>query len=496
MELTGKIITEPEAEPFSGRVIVKLSRIVAVEPQAGNAQKPDEPFIVPGFIDAHTHPLELGLVETFANLERCKAVDEVLARVRDRLADGAESGVMMGFNLEPDGLAEKRYPLLSELDLVSPEVPILLYRVDGHSAVLNSAGLRLTLKEEHMPGIEKDAQGRPTGILHGPAYEQASRIFKSQLEPATILHALGSAGQLAARAGVTTIAALVGSDELNPADWLLLLRCLDRLPVRAVPFLQTRKPELAKRFRMPRVGGCLLIDGSFGSHTAALSEPYSDVADNRGTCYFSDEELSAIIKKAESLKLQTAFHAIGDRAVEQLVRCHERLRTNRDLRHRIEHAELLLAPQSHSLVARIAALGLVLGVQPAFETRWGGPDKLYARRLGERWRCTNPYRSLLDAGIVLAGGSDAPITPIDPIAGIRAAIEHPNHSQRISGTEALAMFTTNAAYSLGLESVTGRIEPGLEADLVVLDADPRNTEVSRVLATYRAGVCIFEKGQP
>jgi predicted amidohydrolase YtcJ len=158
------------------------------------------------------------------------------------------------------------------------------------------------------------------------------------------------------------------------------------------------------------------------------------------------------------------------------------------LRHRIEHAELL----NDSLIRRISRLGLVLGVQPAFETEWGGRDRMYSKRLGERWRSTNPYRRLLDSGVRLAGGSDAPITPIDPVAGIRAAIERPNPGQTVTGEEALAMFTSVAAFALNGEHACGDIEVGKDADLAVLTSDPRTTAPCRVVATFRGGSCTYK----
>ena len=263
------------------------------------------------------------------------------------------------------------------------------------------------------------------------------------------------------------------------------------MAVRAVPFLQTWDIEAPRRFGLKQAGGCLLIDGSFGSRTAALSQDYADAPGNNGASYVTDEKLLSFLRAAVEAGMQTAVHAIGDRAVEQVVHCHEQLAeagSRNPLRHRIEHAELL----NDSLISRVAQFGLVLGVQPAFEAEWGGPDKMYAQRLGERRRSTNPYRRLLDSGVCLAGGSDAPITPIDPVAGIRAAMERPNPLQTISGEEALAMFTSAAAFALNRERVCGSIEAGKNADLTVLTADPRTTARCRVVATIRGGKCIYK----
>ncbi len=489
-KLKGNIITLPDAGPVPGELVIERGHVTEIIPLP-DGPEPESPYITAGFIDAHLHPLELGLERLFADLRTAGSIAELLATLRERLPAAEQCGIMLGFNLDPDTLVEKRYPSRAELDRVATDIPLLVYRVDGHSAALNSAGLALAIGQNEPAGIEQDESGRPTGVLRGRAYERASKAFKQRLNPPTIRAALREASTAALSRGVTTIAALVGNSNLDEKAWRLLLDTLSGLKTRAVPFAQTRNPKTAGQLGLPRVGGCILIDGSFGSHTAALEQKYADSPGDSGNCYLTDEELLAFIRDANALNLQTAVHAIGDRAVEQVVRSHEELTggaTANPLRHRIEHAELL----STGLIERIAELELILGVQPAFEARWGGPDGMYAERLGSRWEKTNPYRSLLDAGVILAGGSDAPITPIDPLAGIRAAVAHPNPRERISGAEAFAMFTTAAAWSLGLEMRAGRIEPGFDADLAVLSGDPRTDNDCRVLATYRAGELLFQ----
>jgi len=473
-------------------------------------------FIVPGLVDSHTHPLEAGLQVLFANLNGTTSVAEVQERLRARHQDALEHGMMLGFNLEPDRLRECRYPTRHDLDAVIPEKPVFVYRVDGHSAVTNTAGLQLILAGfpgVRPPRMEGDCNGRPTGVLRGEAYEKASRMFKHRLSPEHVREALRLAGNQAAARGVTTIGALVGVEDTTDGEWRVLLDGLEAMAVRTVPYLQTWDIEVPRRFGLKQAGGCLLIDGSFGSRTAALAEEYADAPGNSGTSYVTDEKLLSFLGAAADAGLQTAVHAIGDRAVDQVVRCHERLAEGRvqgstgsgaepeprnpgtpepspkgnPLRHRIEHAELL----SDSLIDRIARLGLVLGVQPAFEAEWGGPDRMYARRLGERWRSTNPYRRLLESGVTLAGGSDAPITPIDPVAGIRATVERPNPLEILSGEQALAMFTSAAAFSLNRERVCGSIEVGKDADFTVLTSDPRSDDDCRIAATFRSGKCVF-----
>lgn len=483
MRVNGSVITDARARPVFGSLVIEQGRIVAIESHPGTTPSPT---IVPGLIDAHLHPLELGLELRLVNLKGATTVPEVLDRLAERRADAVELGMMLGFNLEPDNLIERRYPWRGELDRVIADVPVLVYRVDSHSAVTNTAGLAL-LSPLPAIGAEVDDRGGLTGVLRGPAYEQASRRFKRLIPPELVREALLRCGREAGRQGVTTIAALIGTEETTPDQLQTMLDVLSSGPARAVPFVQTWNHELVLRFGLDRIGGCLLIDGSFGSRTAALNRDYSDTTGSSGMAFVTDEKLTAFLRRSEELGLSTAVHAIGDRAVEQVVRCHETIGPS-PLRHRIEHAELL----NPGLIERIARLKLVLGVQPAFEAAWGGPDRMYSCRLGDRWRRTNPFRSLIQAGVVLAGGSDAPITPVSPLAGIRAAIEHPNPEQRVSPEQALALFTENAAFSVGLESEVGQLAPGFSADFTVLTGDPRTTTDCRVAATCRAGNWVFK----
>jgi predicted amidohydrolase YtcJ len=505
VKLTGLTIVDARARPKSGTVVfdARIEDIVLEEQRdKGAGTRSLDPliprllagFIVPGLIDSHTHPLEAGLQLLFADMRGTGSVAEMQQRLRDRRKDALERGMMLGFNLEPDRLSEHRYPQRGEIDEVIPDVPVFIYRVDGHSAVTNTPGLQLVLAKwpgVRPPGMDADCNGRPTGVLRGEAYERASRVFKHRLAPETVREALRLAGKQAATRGVTAIGALVGVEDTTNDEWRVLLEGLAACEVRTVPYLQAWDVEVPRRFGLKQAGGCLLIDVSFGSRTAALSQAYSDAPGNSGTGYVGDEKLLSFLRAATESGLQATVHAIGDRAVEQVVRCHEQLAetgSGNPLRHRIEHAELL----SDSLIDRIARLGLVLGVQPAFEAEWGGPDRMYSLRLGERWRDTNPYRRLLDSGVRLAGGSDAPITPIDPVAGIRAAIERPNSGQAVAGEEAMAMFTSIAAFALNQERACGSIEIGKDADITVLTSDPRTDADCRVVATFRSGTCTYK----
>jgi predicted amidohydrolase YtcJ len=291
------------------------------------------------------------------------------------------------------------------------------------------------------------------------------------------------AAQVSVEQGVLALGAFTGSDE--PGDDIpeLLLEFRSRLPLEVAVYPQTRSIARARQLGSTRVGGCILIDGSFGSHTAALNSDYADAPGNQGRLYLSDAELESYLREADTASMQTAVHAIGDRAVEQVVACYEHFLVGNPLRHRIEHAELL----NRGLMARIARLGLVLGVQPAFEHYWGGPSRMYEQRLGSRYLHTNPYRDLLDAGVTLAGGSDAPITPVSPELGVRSAAERVVREHNLTRLEALRLFTDRAAFALGLESRKGSLRPGHDADFLILEASPLDAPDLRIARRFRAG---------
>ncbi|MBM3316162.1 amidohydrolase family protein, partial [candidate division WOR-3 bacterium] len=308
MTLLGRTVVEPDADALPVRIEVRGGRIAAVTPApetAGQAL----PFVFPGFIDAHTHPVETGLQLLFVDLKAAVSVRDALDLLRERLETGRECGVMLGFNLEPERLAEQRFPTRNELDRLAGGLPTLVYRVDGHSAALNSAGLEL-LAHPWPGGVEMLADRTPSGTVRGPAYERLSQTFKRRLPPEGIRTALVLASDLGLRAGVTTMAAFVGGPELAAREWRELVDALAGLTIRAVPVLQTWDAAVAHGFGLPRVGGCLLLDGSFGSRTAALSRSYADAAGS-GALYRTDAEVEGLVREASALGLQTAFHAIG-----------------------------------------------------------------------------------------------------------------------------------------------------------------------------------------
>jgi predicted amidohydrolase YtcJ len=219
------------------------------------------------------------------------------------------------------------------------------------------------------------------------------------------------------------------------------------------------------------------MDGSIGARSAAVMVPYADV-DGDGTCYHEDEELATFFHAGHLAGLQVGVHAIGDRAIEQVLSLWERVyhaldsrerRHFRARRHRIEHFEMA----DPSQIERAAMLGLAASVQPTFDRFWGQPGGLYDVGLGwDRASTMNPIRSMIERGIEVGAGSDTPITPFDPMTSIAACETHHDVAQRLSRFEAIRLHTSGSARVGHQEEKKGALGPGMHADLAAYDADP------------------------
>jgi predicted amidohydrolase YtcJ len=425
--------------------------------------------VLPGFIDTHVHLAETGLLRQGVDVSPAGTVAEVLEILSQAFPRGLDPGFLRAHSLDPSLMKEQRYPTREELDLVSSQIPIFILRRDGHSCVVNSAFYQRCGLTVDVLGVEVDPHtAEPTGVLRAKGLERAKKCRNLLLRGENRSQAIRDACWQAARKGVTTVHAICA----RRGDVDLLAVLAPQLPVDVVPYLSDLEVEAVLSRGLSRIGGDLLADGSLSSHTAALSEPYADRPDHLGLLYFEDQQLIDFVEEAHRAGLQVAIHAIGDRAVEQVLCAYEAVldrHPRQDHRHRIEHAEVLRPDQ----IERMAGRGIVLAVQPAFETFWGGPGGMYASRLGpERVQWTNSFRQLVDQGLVIAGGSDSYITPIDPLAGIAAAVNHPNPRHRLSPREAVQIFTANGAYLAFQERERGFLQAGMRADLVVLSSDP------------------------
>lgn len=455
--------------------------------------------VMPALHDAHVHVLRTGLMELEVDLAVAECMDDVF----ELLADAARSfggRLLRAHSFDPDLLPDGRYPTAAELDAVSSKVPILVCRRDGHSSVASTAALELLALDDDTPGIERES-GRATGVLRSRAHTAAANRSGHLLTDEERVEGFRRAAAIASRRGIGVVHALVGATEPSDRDRdiEILLDVQDDLAVEFVVYPQTLDVEWVVSLGLPRIGGCILLDGSFSSGTAALEEPYADGAGN-GVLYYSDDELTGFFRRAHGRGLQIAVHALGERAISQALRCFAAAcgTEARDARHRIEHCELPTAAH----LAEMKRMGVAACVQPTFEHIWGGPGGMYERRLGpDRAARSNPFRTMLDAGIRVAAGSDSYVTPMDSILGIHAAVNRPNPSERLTVFEAVSLFTTGASWLVFDEFRRGTLEEGKRADFVVLDSDPFSVATDRirdvgVAGLYLGGKEVASSGSP
>jgi len=254
------------------------------------------------------------------------------------------------------------------------------------------------------------------------------------------------------------------------------------------------------RNNLSRIGGDIFLDGSFQSQNAALYNAYSDNRNSFGNLYFTEDELKDFIRHSTDLNLQIAIHAVGPRAIDLLLKCFNESLNEEELkksRNRIEHFELPL-PEHLSTVKQ---LHLILAMHPIYELYYDSKEtsSMIETRLGkERSLQTNPFKQIVEEGIIIAGCTDSDVLPPNPLYGIHAAVNHPNLESRISPWEALKMFTYNGAYSIFQENQKGTLEIGKAADFIVLSDDilsiPHN-EIKNitVISTYKSGKLLYTK---
>lgn len=431
--------------------------------------------VYPGFVDTHTHAFEGGLYSICADLGACRRVDQVLEILAHTEPVG---GVVIGWNLDTFSLAEGRFPTREELDRIHPELPLLIRRIDGHSAVVNSAA------ERRIPwkGVAPTREAPLVSELN----RAATGWFHAAVDEEGILAAYRAASEAAIRAGLAGVHAMIGNGASDSRHYRLIRDTLESFGVAFSLYPQIRDVSVALELGAERIGGCLLADGSIGSYTAALKAPYADRPDTRGALYESDEHWYEFVKEAHTAGLAACVHAIGDGAVSQIARIMRRVYDEdpKPLPHQIIHAEMC----DDETLALLKGTPICGVMQPTFDALWGGEEGLYRERLGDkRMRLCNRYRSMRDAGVLLAGSSDWYITPLDPLGGIRATIHHHNREERLSPFEAVSLFTRNAAALIGREGKEGILAPGMRCDLTLLSG-PAEVSDARPLGVIRGGL--------
>lgn len=451
--------------------------------------------VVPGFCDSHVHLLSGGLQLSSVDLKDARDEAEWGARLRAFDRKLPPGRWMLGGNWDHDRALAGELPTAELLDRYLPDRPCMLRRYDGHMALVNSRTLELAnigLATLDPPGgvIVRDPETKqPTGLLR----DTAMGLVDDLIPPLTdeeLAAAVGAALDAARRVGITILDDMAG---LSADEQRRLFRCYQRLAAeeKLTARIHLRWPlgawpELAELGVQSGFGGSWLTigglkgfcDGSLGSSTAKLFQPYLHEPQSTGVFVTSPQRLKDLVTSADRAGLAVAVHAIGDRAnavTLDVFAAAAEANGRRDRRFRVEHAQHL-RPQDFE---RFAARGVIASMQPYHaidDGRWA------EQRLGAE-RCASSYafRSFLDQGVRLAFGSDWPVAPLDPLLGIDAAVnrrtldgEHPEGwfaAQRITVAEALEAYTIGSAYAVRREHELGSLTPGKLADLVVLSHD-------------------------
>jgi predicted amidohydrolase YtcJ len=481
--IKGNVITvvnqKPRAEAIGvrGGKITSVSTVSEVEAGAGKTTEVLDlkgKTILPGFIDSHAHPMGTGKNRLGVDLSSVKTVGEALKMIRQRVEKTPPGNLVFCPEYNRLRVTEKRYPSIKELDEVSTRHPIWIQHYDGHHSQINSMAIDLLHFELGMEGVESDSKGKLTGLIQDPASARSLHDGDIFSDEAEAMKALMLVTREAASVGITTLFAKEG---LENAEFIM--KNIRKIPVRIHPMVfpgfgaATVDDVINSKYLGDHICVCNITDGSIEGRTAALYEPYADDPTTLGMLYHSDEELYGFVEKVHKAGCQISIHAESDRAIDQVLWAYEKVLEKyprRDHRHRIEHFEVPTMKQ----INRVARLGVVLAMQPMFITVCEGPNLDYYRALlgDERVKRTHPFRSILDEGVLVSGGSDTPVTRMNPLGGMQACVNHPTREQRIDVYEAIEIFTINGAKIGFEEDLKGSIEEGKLADFVVLSDDP------------------------
>ncbi|MEM3459147.1 MAG: amidohydrolase [Candidatus Bathyarchaeia archaeon] len=486
--LNAKIITLNQKQPHAEAVAIHNRKIAAVGSNKeirryiGNKTEvidAKNKTIIPGLVDCHVHMTSFGQFLQTLDLRDVQSIKVMQQKLKDYADKNAEKSWILGGRWDQEKFVEKRFPTRWDLDAAVADKPVFLTRICGHIAVANTKALQLAgiTKETVVEGGKIDldeAVGELNGILRENAMDLVWRTIPKpspkQLEEACIM-----ACKRAVEAGLTGAHWLLNSAEEMRiiqrlyAEGKLPLRVYLGFPVDLLDEIISLGLLSGFGNDMVKIGFVkLFADGSLGARTAALKQPYADKPETCGIMLYSQRKLNQLVLKAHKAGLQLAVHAIGDCAVEAVLKAYEKAlrafpRANH--RHRIEHCSVL----NPKLIRRMKRLGLIASVQPHFVVS----DFWVVDRVGNvRARWVYPLKTLMKEGLTVVAGSDCPVEPISPLLGVWAAVARKSFpEEKLSVEEALRVYTVNAAFASFDEDKRGLIAVGKFADLVVLSDD-------------------------
>jgi predicted amidohydrolase YtcJ len=533
--INARVLTIDKNNPAAQAIAIKGEKIIAVGRtsdisaliEKGSTKVIDAAgkLVIPGFNDAHVHfgPLDPDYVELRYTIDP----SVITQKVKEQVAKSHPGELINGGHWEHEMFTDKKWPTKGLIDKVSPDNPVVLSRADGHSVLVNSYVLKasgITKNTANPFGgvIEKDpVTGEPTGIIKENAEEliktgEVKPVRTAEEESARIWQGYLLALKEASELGVTSVqipgAADFGVYEKLEKDGKLTCRIDIGESLTADTLLLKKYLELEKLY--PRNGNWIrfgylkaFMDGTIGSGTALMFEPFTDNPTTSGLALMPYEEMENMIIKADKLGFQIGVHAIGDKANNWILNAYEKaenMNGKRDSRNRIEHAQTLQL----SDIPRFARLGVIASMQP---THCISDKKFCEKRIGnERANGAYAWKSLEDAGAFLAFGTDYQVEPLNPMEGLYAAVTrkdrlgeegdgwHPE--QKIKMEDAIKFYTLGSAYSQFMENRKGMIKTGFLADIVIVDRDlltiPENDIMkTKVVYTITGGKVVYNSGR-
>jgi predicted amidohydrolase YtcJ len=531
--INGKVFTNDPDNPWTEALAIKDEIIIAAGSTADISAMAEEGktkiidaagrLVLPGFNDAHLHfgPVDPDYVE----LRYTTDPSVITEKVREQVEKSKPGQLIMGGHWEHEMFTSRAWPSKELIDKVSPDNPVILSRTDGHSVLVNSYVLKASGITKNTPDpfggeiVRDPVSGEPTGILKETAesliktgevkIERTDKELK-EYERKGYLKALQQAREL----GVTSIQNAGGADFQAYADLLqsgeLTLRIDIGAPITddttkltSYKELQSSYPASGNWVRFGYLKG--FIDGTIGSATALMFEPFADNTSSAGLSMMPYEQLENAVVEADRMGFQIGIHAIGDKGNNWVLNAYEKARKvngKRDSRHRIEHAQVLALND----IPRFASLDVIPSMQP---THCITDKRFCEKRIGtERSKGAYAWNSLQKTGARLAFGTDYSVEPLNPMEGLYAAVTRKDRlgeegngwfrEEKISMEEAVRYYTLGAAYAQFMEDRKGIFREGYLADIIITDRDlfsiPENQIMkTRIDCTITGGKVVYER---
>ncbi|MEV4347932.1 amidohydrolase family protein [Actinoplanes sp. NPDC049596] len=456
------------ADPRATALLVRDGKISWLGDKAGapSAEKTvdlDNALVTPAFVDAHLHATDTGLAAEGLDLSATRSAGELLDAVAAFARTRPADGVVHGHGWDESRWAEQTPPTADELERAAEGRRVYLSQASVHSALASASLLGAAAGE---PGFDA------SGWVREQAHHAVRAVALGSLTSSQRAGAQRAALELAASKGIAAVHECGGPGTSSEEDFQSVLALSGSGRPQVFGYWgELGAAEKARELGALGAAGDLYADGALGSRTASLREPFLDGDHGHGEAFLTAEQAAEHLIDCVRAGVQGGFHAIGDAAIETVLEGFALAAKQvgvdalREGRHRIEHVEMI----DKAMIARMVEFGVIASVQPVFDALWGGPDKMYAQRLGvPRAMASNPIGAMHATGVLLAFGSDSPVTALDPWAVVRAAVAPNNPVYRMSVRAAFAAASRGGWRAAGVDGV-GVLAPGASATFAVWD---------------------------